>query len=177
MKLYYSVAGKIWWIHNFLDQNMYKGIHDAIIKERKQINLHTSKGVWEEGLIERLNPPLRTGVSNYQPFEKLKTLVKHNPFFQFEDVAKMSTNIHYMKKSSGINWHNDGSWKYGATYYINNKWNVNWGGEFMFADSTAHGWLPLKGNSIVIIKSPFQHKVNPVLTDIMPRISVQIFMK
>ena len=68
MNLYYSVPGKIWCIHNFLDVDMYKGIHDAIIKERKEINLHTSKGVWENGLIERLNPPLRTSVSNYQPF-------------------------------------------------------------------------------------------------------------
>ena len=54
MKLSYSVPGKIWWISNFLDYNMYKGIHDAIIKERKQINLHTSKGVWSEHLINNI---------------------------------------------------------------------------------------------------------------------------
>ena len=36
MKLSYSIPGKIWWITNFLDHPMYKGIHDAIIKERKK---------------------------------------------------------------------------------------------------------------------------------------------
>ena len=46
MKLSYSIAGKLWWIQNFLDYNTYKGIHDAIIKERKNINLHTAKGIW-----------------------------------------------------------------------------------------------------------------------------------
>jgi hypothetical protein len=57
MKLSYSIPGKIWWITNFLDYNMYKGIHDAIIKERKKINLHTSEGVWPEYLINNIQPP------------------------------------------------------------------------------------------------------------------------
>ena len=73
MKLSYSIPGKIWWITNFLDYNMYKGIHDAIIKEREKINLHTVKGLWSEDLINNLLPPMRTEVSNYKPFEKLKT--------------------------------------------------------------------------------------------------------
>ena len=93
MKLSYSIPGKIWWITNFLDPYMYKGIHDAIIKEREKINLHTVKGIWGEELINNLIPPLRTEVSNYQPFEKLKTLVKHNVYFQIPDVEKMSTII------------------------------------------------------------------------------------
>ena len=47
----------------------------------------------------------------------------------------------------------------------------------MFADNVAHGFIPITGNSLVIVKSPFKHKVNPVLSPVMPRISVQIFMK
>ena len=46
MKLSYSIPGKVWWITNFLDYAMYKGIHNAIIKERKKINLHTIKGAY-----------------------------------------------------------------------------------------------------------------------------------
>ena len=177
MKLSYSIPGKVWWITNFLDYTMYKGIHDAIIKERKKINLHTSKGLWGEYLISNIEPPMRVEVTNYPPFEKLKTLVRHNAYFQLNDVEKMSTIIHYMKKDGGINWQNDGAWKYGATYYVNHKWHGQWGGEFMFTDGNGHGWIPPVGNSLVIIKSPLNHKVNPVLSPIMPRISVQIFMK
>ena len=59
MKLSYSILGKIWWITNFLDYSMYKGIHDAIIKEREKINLHTSKGIWSDNLVTNLIPPLR----------------------------------------------------------------------------------------------------------------------
>ena len=86
MKLSYSIPGKVWWITNFLDYAMYKGIHDAIIKERKKINLHTSKGLWGEYLISNIKPPMRVEVTDYPPFEKLKTLVRHNAYFQLNDV-------------------------------------------------------------------------------------------
>ena len=177
MKLVYSIPGKVWWIQNFLDYDFYMGIHNAIIKERKKINLHNVKGIWGDGLINNLVPPLRNSVSNYPPFEKLKTLVKSNPFFQVHDIKKMTSNIHFMKKGSGINWHDDDKWRYGATYYINRRWNTQWGGEFMFTDDNGHGWLPPVGNSLVIIKAPISHKVNPVLSPTIPRISVQLFMK
>lgn len=177
MKLSYSISGKIWWITNFLDYSMYKGIHDAIIKEREQINLHTSKGIWDNDLINNIIPPLRSEVSGYKPFENLKTLVKYNAYFQMKNVEKMSATIHYMKKGAGINWHDDGKWKYGATYYINHKWHRQWGGEFMFTDTNGNSFVPVLGNSLVIVKAPIPHKVNPVLSPLMPRISVQLFMK
>ncbi len=177
MKLSYSIPGKIWWIHNFLDFNTYKGIHNAIIRERKNINLYDASKIWKKFLYNNLVSPKRVEVSNYPPFEKLKTLVKHNPYFKFPKLEQMSTTIHYMEKGAGINWHDDGGWEYGATYYLNNRWHEQWGGEFMFTDATGHGFLPIVGNSLVIVKAPLAHKVNPVLSPIMPRISVQIFMK
>ena len=176
MHLAYSIPDKLWWIHNFLDKETYKGIHNAIIRERKQINLHSSGGVWPEFLWNNIVPPKRTEVDNYKPFETLKTLVKHNPYFQL-GTAESRTTIHYMEKNSGINWHNDGKWTYGATYYINHKWHEQWGGEFMFTDGNGHGFLPVVGNSLVLVKAPVTHKVNPVLSPIVPRITVQIFSK
>ena len=177
MRLIYSIPNKLWWIHNFLDKPTYKGIHNAIIKERKNINLHGAETVWPEFLHKNLLPAKRVEVSNYPPFEKLKLLVKRNSFFKFPDLFNMSTTIHYMEKNAGINWHDDSGWVYGATYYLNHKWHRQWGGEFMFTDNNGHGFLPVVGNSLVILKSPMAHKVNPVLSPVMPRISVQIFMK
>jgi len=177
MKLIYSIPDKLYYIHNVLDYYTYKGIHDAIFKERKNINLHTSKGIWSENLFKNMVPPKRVGVDKYPPFEKLKTLTQHNKFYQLKGFKNMCTNIHFMEKGAGINWHRDDGWKYGATYYINNRWNAQFGGEFMFRTENNYGYIPVRGNSLVIIKSPIDHKVNPVLSPIMPRISVQIFMK
>jgi len=82
-----------------------------------------------------------------------------------------------MEKGAGINWHSDDGWKYGATYYINNRWNIQYGGELMFNLGNNHGYIPIVGNSLVILKSPINHKVNPVLSPIIPRVSVQMFIK
>ena len=177
MKLAYSIPRKIWWIHNFLDRKVYKGIYNAIIRERNNINLHNVDGVWGKFLHNNLVSPKRVEVKNYPPFEILKTNIKSNPYFKFPELNKMSTTIHSMSKNSGINWHDDGQWKYGATYYLNNRWHKQWGGEFMFTDLNGHGFLPVVGNSLIIVKAPLPHKVNPVLSPILPRLSVQIFMK
>tara|TARA_R110000796_G_scaffold36056_1_gene92281 strand:+ start:1636 stop:2166 length:531 start_codon:yes stop_codon:yes gene_type:complete len=176
MNLIYSIPNELYYIKNFLDYNNYKKIHNAIFKERKNIKLHSSKGVWDDGLINNIIPPERAIVSKYHPFEILKTLTNHNKFYKLQ-LKHITTTIHYMKKGSGINWHSDASWNYGATYYINNRWNSQFGGELMFTSKNGHGYIPVVGNSLVLIKSPLEHKVNPVLSQIVPRVSVQMFMK
>ncbi len=177
MKLAYSIHEKIWWIQDFLDKQTYKGIHNAIIRERKNINLKDVKSAWSSFLYQNMSPPKRVEVNNYPPFEKLKKELLLNPYCLFNDIEDMTTTIHYLEKGTGINWHDDGRWKYGATYYLNHKWHRQWGGEFMFTDNNGHGWIPPVGNSLVIVKAPIAHKVNPVLSPIMPRISVQLFVK
>ena len=176
MKLVYSISGKIWWIHNFLPPDLYAGVHKAMIRERKALNLQTVEGLWGDDLIKNLTPPLRTEVKKYKPFEQIVSLIKHNPFHSF-NVKETSTIIHLLKKNSGIQWHNDGNWKYGATLYMNHRWNKKWGGEFMFTDVNGHGFLPYVGNSLVLVKSPLEHKVNTVLSPLIPRMTIQLFMK
>ena len=177
MKLSYSIPGKIWWIQDFLDKEVYKGIHNAIIRERDNLNLKDVTSAWNSFLYNNMQPPKRVDVSNYPPFEILKKQLLINPYCLFSELESMTTTIHYLEKGTGINWHDDGNWRYGATYYLNNKWHKQWGGEFMFTDANGFGFLPVVGNSLVIVKAPIPHKVNPVLSPLMPRISVQIFMK
>ena len=177
MKLAFSIPGRIWWIQNFLDKDVYKGIHNAIIKERKSLNLKDVKSAWSSFLYNNMKLPKRVEVSNYPPFEILKDKLKSNPYCLLPDLKHITTTIHYMEQGTGINWHSDDTWTYGATYYLNNKWQRQWGGEFMFTDTSGNSFIPVLGNSLVIVKAPIPHKVNPVLSPLMPRISVQIFMK
>ena len=78
MKLAYSIPNKLWWIHNFLDKDMRKGMHHAIIRQRKKINLHSVEEDWTKNLYNNLEFAKRVEVDNYPPFEKLKTLIRHN---------------------------------------------------------------------------------------------------
>lgn len=176
MRLIYHIPNQLYYIRNFLDYENYKSIHNSVFKERKKINLKSVSETWEKSLIKNIKPPKKVEVYNYPPFENLKKLTQHNKFYQLK-LKDIITTVHYMEKGTGINWHNDHKWNYGATYYLNNRWNQNWGGEFMFMDKRNQGWISPIGNSLVIIKSPFKHKVNLVLSPIIPRLSVQMFIK
>jgi hypothetical protein len=181
MKLVFSIPGKLWCIHNFLDYNLYKDLHHAVIKERNLIKKKSAKDFWSKGLTVNLKAPDISDVSKYPPFEKLKTLVAHNSYFQIEEnlnsMTYFKTMIYLWGKDTGINWHSDAGHKYGATYYLNSRWNRNWGGEFMFKDGDQSGFLPCTGNSLIIVKTPLEHKVNPVTSPVIPRISIQMFIK
>ena len=144
------------------------------------MNLPSVIDSWGKDLWEGVTkPPKSQEIKNYHPIEILKTLVKRNPFFVMPDVENltMTSGVHCLEKDSAINWHDDGKGKYGATYYLNKRWNKNWGGEFMFTHENGHGWIPPVGNSLILVKAPVQHKVNTVLSPHVPRISIQMFMK
>ena len=82
---------------------------------------------------------------------------------------------------SGINWHDDWVYDYGMTIYLNEYWNENWGGIFLWQDKTDNnqikGLMPKK-NTMVINNNHEVHCVTPigVLYD-MPRMTIQIFVK
>ena len=178
MKLVYSIPGKLYYIQQFLDYPTYKKIHyDAF--RNNSISLNSSEKEWVKGLTYGFkdyvkNSPLST---NYQPLQKIKILLETNPFCKINFTKKFTPMFHSIGDGAGINWHNDYDYKYGITYYINRRWNKLFGGEFLFDHEHSKGFIPLVGNSLVIIKAPFDHKLVPVMKPLVPRKSIQIFVR
>ena len=175
MKLVYRIEDKFFWIHNFLPENEYKLIHNKVFKERKKLNYNSTKNTWQKQLIDNLNAPDKVSVKD-NDFDFYKQSLLKLPFLKHKH-SNIELLIHNMRKNAGINWHADSHVSYGVTYYINKRWNPDWGGEFMFKADGNHGYLPVVGNSLVIIKTPMFHKVNPVLSPSIPRISIQSFIQ
>ena len=178
MKLIYNLEDKLFYIQNFLPNHEYKRLHNEIFKQHKKLKcLEYASNTWEKNLLNNLETPKKVIIhENYLKF--FKTLLLHQPFIKIKSkLFKFNFIIHVMKKNSGINWHEDSHAEYGITYYLNKKWNKNWGGEFMFTHNGQHGYIPVIGNSLVIVKTPLQHKVNPILIDYMPRITIQCFIE
>ena len=178
MKLIYNLEDKLFYIQNFLPHHEYKRIHNEIFKQYKKLEyLEEASKSWQKSLLDNLETPKRVTIhENY--FKFYKTLLLHQPFIKIKDFdSKFNFLIHIMKKSSGINWHEDGHVEYGITYYLNKRWNKNWGGEFMFTYNGQNGYIPVVGNSLIIVKTPLLHKVNPVLINHIPRITIQNFLK
>ena len=176
MKLIYSIPDKLFYIQNFLDYPTYKKIHCDVFRN-KLLELKSTKDVWQE--------PLKHGHKNYveklrldnrnKCLQKIKILLETNPFHKVK-IKNFNPLIHSMKDGSGINWHNDYGKEYGITYYINKRWNLKFGGEFLFKTEKDNGFIPLVGNSLVIVKTPLMHKVTTVMEPLMPRKTIQIFI-
>ncbi len=178
MKLVYKIPGKLYYIQQFLDYPTYKKIHYDSFKSNL-INLNSSEKKWEEDLVYGFkkyvkHSPLST---NYSPLKKIKILLENNPFCKINFTHNFNPMFHSIGDGAGINWHDDRNYRYGITYYINRRWNKLFGGEFAFKHEHSNGFIPLVGNSIVIIKGPFEHKVVPVMKPLVPRKSIQIFVK
>jgi Rps23 Pro-64 3,4-dihydroxylase Tpa1-like proline 4-hydroxylase len=176
MKLVYSIPDKLYYIQNFLDYATYKKLHYDVFKS-KLINLNSTKKTWNKELKYGYKEYVKkTSLDiNYKPLQKIKILLESNPFHRIK-IKKFEPLIHSMKDGSGINWHNDYAHLYGITYYINRRWNLKFGGEFLFTNEKANGFIPLVGNSLVIVKPPLMHKVTPVMKSIVPRKTIQIFI-
>jgi Rps23 Pro-64 3,4-dihydroxylase Tpa1-like proline 4-hydroxylase len=176
MKLVYSIPDKLYYIQNFLDYPTYKKLHYDVFKSNLVV-LKSTKKTWGKQLkYGYKNFVDHTGLDiNYPPLQKIKILLENNLFHKLK-IKNYIPLIHSMKNGSGINWHDDTGHVYGVTYYINRRWNTKFGGELLFMDKNSYGFIPLVGNSLIIIKAPFNHKVNPVMKPLVPRKTIQIFI-
>jgi len=177
MKLVYSIPDQLYYIQHFLDYSTYKKLHYDVFKS-KLVNLTSTKNEWDDQLQNgHRGFVTRTGLeTNYTPLQKIKILLEHNPFHKIK-IRNFCPMIHSMNDGAGINWQKDHLYKYGITYYINRRWNHEFGGEFLFQIKKNNGFIPLVGNSIVIVKAPLNHKVVPVNRPVVPRKTIQIFVE
>jgi hypothetical protein len=176
MKLIYQIPDKLYYIQNFLDYPTYKKLHYDIFKS-KLINLESTEQQWQKSLRHGHKNFVKNTTLNikYEPLQKIKILLENNPFCKIK-IKDFQPLIHSMENESGINWHDDFKKQYGITYYVNRRWNLKFGGEFLFTNKNANGFIPLVGNSLVIIKAPLIHKVAPVMKPVVPRKTIQIFV-
>jgi hypothetical protein len=123
MKLIFQIPNKLYYIQNFLDYPTYKQLHHDVFRSNL-INLKSTKNTWNPNLLKNYkNFPDRTDlIETYKPLQKLKILLNTNPFIKI-NYNEIKFVLHSMKDNSGINWHNDGIYQYGITYYVNRRWS------------------------------------------------------
>ncbi len=176
MNLIYSIPDKLYYIQNFLDYPTYKKLHYDVFRSNS-LSFNSTKKTWTKDLKYGYKNFVDATLldTKYIPLQKIKILLENNPFHKIK-ITDYKPLVHSMKDNAGINWHDDTGHVYGITYYINRRWNLKFGGEFLFRDENANGFIPLVGNSLVIVKVPLEHKVTPVMKSIIPRKTIQIFI-
>ena len=89
---------------------------------------------------------------------------------------KITMNYNIFLKNSGIRWHSDANYKWGATLYLN-EWNNKWGGLFLWEDKEENlNVICPEPGTLVINTEAEQHSVTHISSIApYPRRSLQIW--
>ena len=95
--------------------------------------------------------------------------------------TEFKSHLYKYEYGSGILMHQDHAEKsdatrYGISFYLNDEWNANWGGELIvYEDNEPEGTVMPKRNRLAIINGSY-HKVSPNLNQAIDRLTLQTFV-
>ena len=183
MNLAFNFHDKLFWIHNFLPPNLYKEMYTSVIKTRKKLKYDKTMIVWRTFKEEKENMSMSYGqgsdtkIKSY--LSKYETMLRHQ---QHVNLINKSFYSHLRRYDYGqhLGWHTDQhklkKRDYAATFYFNKTWQESWGGELLFKSDLGSGFIPIVGNSVVIVKTELRHKVCANLKKTHPRFSIQTWI-
>lgn len=147
-------------ILNFLDPGTIQAIQQEIEVFKKQEAWAISTNYWSRELTEGIIGHVSVRFVG----SELHTILlnKVQPFLPV-NLGNIGIMHYLWHPLSGINVHNDSNFIFGATIYLNEEWNINWGGLLVSQDNTGtlHTHYP-HFNSLVINDQREVHTVTTV---------------
>jgi hypothetical protein len=114
--------------------------------------------------------------------ERITPRIKELGLFPDETVESLNNNLHLMSyvwtKGAWINWHDDGIYKQAITVYLNQNWQPNDGGYFMYVDKETKERKVVDPtyNTLIYGDSQELHATSPVTSSAELRITLQGFV-
>ena len=161
--------------YNILDTVLLHDIEAERTNKLKEQVWNCSSLFWEDGI--------KTGISGSCVATFLSDTLKDRIYncirYYLPEHTELNMQHYVWLKNSGISLHDDGSHKFGGTIYLNETWNINHGGIFLWQDSeTQYRGVAPKHNMMVVNSSKTPHMVTPVSTEAPePRYTIQIWGK
>ena len=161
-----------------------KIINSAFLDKDLQIikNDISSQNKWVS--IQKIwNPELLKGIDD--SFEKAEVSHKVSGIIRSKIVSyipevrkgNMAMMYHRFYANSGISCHIDADCSFAATIYLNEKWDIDWGGLYIWEDQdfNLQALIPTY-NLMIINNKKLKHLVTPISKLAPePRIAIQVF--
>ena len=157
-------------------------ISDELIgKLNREIDIIRSEEKWTFS-NNNWNPYLYDGYAGTCLAAKVRDNMRINilgairKYLPLVKLDKHTLNYHYWLPHSGVQWHGDEDYVFGATLYLND-FDKKWGGLFLWQNdkSEIRGEIPEAGK-LVVVESEM-HSVTPLMYNAPPRRAVQIWGK
>jgi len=138
---------------NILDENTLS-IVNLYIKNSIKNDVWSSNLEWDSRLVNSSSIVLTHPISKNEIFfNSVKKQIEQKINLNFEKLnLDFRLAVYIWGRLSYITWHNDHGWDYNGTIYLNENWNLNYGGIFLWKDnetSEIKGIEP-KFNSMVV---------------------------
>jgi len=172
-------------IENFLPEQLFKScqnISDDLLT-RNANSFTTNLKYWEDEIVKDSFPVLVHFINRESDlYSVLKNGIENKTGYYVPNTAEIM--FYYWTRYSYIPWHNDGIHDYTLTIYLNESWDKNFGGMFLYSDATTveeiqnndvKGIFP-KRNLGVLQKGGTFHCTTPVHYNGNMRKTIQVFL-
>jgi len=163
-------------IDNFFTEEMFtniQGVCDDLLRREGNTFL-VNLEYWPNYIVKDSFPVLIHKINRQsQLYLEIKEAIENKT----ELIVGSEIMFYYWTRHSYIPWHNDGSHPYALSIYLNEHWDKDFGGIFLYKESEEdiRGIMP-KRNLAVLQKGGMMHCTTPVNHDGYIRKSIQVFL-
>lgn len=162
--------------YNFLSDKLYNRVYLYAKKRLEKIDtLKNNFDFWPEEIVKDSGKVFICPL--YEENKKLskdilKEIEEKTGYIGFNPM------IYWWTPASFIPWHNDGTYFGGCSIYLNTKWDINWGGYFLYkkTDESIQAIVP-EANKAVIQTGKTWHATTPTSLESDNRLTLQVFLK
>lgn len=145
-------------IKNVLDQETMNNVKKDINESFSQNVWTSSQLLWPKNILKKV-----TGdCSICYVKESIAEQIKNCLVGKLPPAEKFIFQYYIWKQNSGISLHDDSGYKYGATIYLNNDWDINAGGIFIWKESDELKAFCPEYNSMILNDKQEFHLVTAV---------------
>lgn len=165
--------------YNFLEPDVLEALRMKFKNSQGQAAFEVNNmGRWGKGLESgSYAPVLILPIPEFRQYfiDKYQSM---DPVFK--DYPNLTCFMHIWLPGSQIQFHHDASDdnpRLSSTIYINDTWNWNWGGFFIYDNPDfGQGWVYPHPNSMIWFDPPMWHATTMVNANAeIPRLSIQLF--
>lgn len=160
-------------VKNFLDLTTINKITEYVNDNVDQYKW-TSNLNWDKKIVKTSAQVSVLGLSENLKKEICEKIYKENKKFKEYDIRVM---FYVWHRFSYIPFHDDHNYEFGATIYLNETWEQDWGGLFLYKENKNNKFIIPEFNNCVFNFNKTLHAVSMTTADAPYRITVQIFAK
>jgi hypothetical protein len=159
-------------IPNLLDKETLKLIEEDFENKSKIGCWYVSKLTWDEKLKKFSIGQINQCLVDENICSRIESYLK--PYVK--KYKKIVIQHYIWHPLSNISLHKDSSYLFGATVYLNENWDINWGGLFVYKDIDSYKVIVPEYNTCVINDEQSAHLVTTINPNTQyPRRTIQIW--